>query len=134
MGNVVRRVFAFRLGHLALGEVCAYISSLPQIVNNSILLTANRAHPVRPLIGQFRPLQGAFATPVRGSRHAGSKTLTYIVLLVIVPGRSWGEIENSPCYPVFAGVGARYRRSTFRSSRITRVYVEPNLWVHHRLG
>src|SRR6516162_10540882 len=83
-------------------------------------MIANRAHPASTLIDRFRPLQDAFATSARGSRHAGSNPLTDIALSKLVPGRSWGEIENSPCYPAFAGVGACYRRSRFRSSRIRR--------------
>src|SRR5215472_14307070 len=69
------------------------------------MITANRAHPASTLIDRFRPLQEAFATPARVSLRAGSKLLTEIALSVLAPGRSRGEIDNSPCYPAFTGVG-----------------------------
>src|SRR6516225_5671083 len=84
------------------------------------MITTNRAHPVRPLIGRFGPRQDALATPVRARQRAGVKPLTEMELSMLVRGRSWGEIDNSPCYPAFAGVEADYRRSTYRSSRVTR--------------
>ena len=84
------------------------------------MIVAKGASPAPTLIGRFRPLQEAFGTPARGRRWAGSKPLTELELSRLEPGRSWGEIDNSPCYPAFAGVEGVIERFTFRSSRTTR--------------
>ena len=43
-------------------------------------MIANKPHPVRPLIGRFRPLQGGHPSPVPESRFAASNYLSQIAL------------------------------------------------------
>jgi len=84
------------------------------------MITAKGASPAPTLIRAFRPLQDAFGPPAGARRYMTSKRLIWLILWRMITGKSQGRIDDSPCYPAFTGVEARYCRSKFRSSRTTR--------------
>src|SRR5271167_2129987 len=98
------------------------------------MITAKGASPAPTLIRAFRPLQDAFGPPAGARRYMTSKRLIWLILWRMITGKSQGRIDDSPCYPAFTGVGGALLPIQVSLEQDHAVYVEPDLWVHYRLG
>ena len=76
------------------------------IIRHNCIMITKAVHPVRPLIGRFRPLQDAVWSPVRAHRFMAYKYLIRLILWWITTGKCQGGIDDSPCFPAFTGVAS----------------------------